>query len=76
MKKEIAETLITQKPERTLRRALQVWFRPQDLLDLAAVVSVALESRAFRQQLQRDFGVSVTQLAELAEKMNKEVQRV
>lgn len=58
------------------KRSLQVWFRPQDLLDLAAVVSVALENPTYRRILDRDHGISLNQLAELADKMRKEVERV
>jgi hypothetical protein len=59
-----------------LKRSLQVWFTPQTLLDLAALVSLALEDKAFRKKLDKEYGISLNQLAEIADKMRKEVERV
>jgi hypothetical protein len=72
---QIKETL-SRQPGKPLRRALQVWFSPQDLLDLAAIVSVALESPTIQRKLKKEYGISEGQLAELGVKMTKEVERV
>ncbi len=73
---KIEETLAQNKSGKPLRRALQVWFTPQQLLDLAAVLTVATASPACQRILKRDFAISIENLAELGLKMTKEIERV
>jgi hypothetical protein len=60
--------------------ARRVWFSPQMLIDLATLVSIVLEdahrSNKFRYILEKEYGITIERLADIADKMRKEVDRV
>lgn len=59
-----------------MKRSLQVWFSPSQILDLAAVVLAAAEDKPFRTRLLKSDVISEDSLNELILKLNKEVERV
>ena len=77
MTNELKETISNQPIQRdAFRKALQVWFSPADLLDLATLVLAAGEHLAFGQYLVREYGITSSRYSDLVLKMKKEVERV
>jgi hypothetical protein len=70
------QAVLDQKDQKgPLRRARSVWFSPQDLIDIAQILVEAFEYKEIRRRLERQ-GISLERLAELADKMNKEVSKL
>jgi hypothetical protein len=57
------------------KAARQVWFAPQMIIDIAAVVLCAMENKEVQKKLYREYGISNFALADIAEKLNKEVNK-
>lgn len=64
----------SKKPIGTVKRSLQVWFSPQQLIDLAAVVVLASESMSVEDF--KEIGITPDTLGELGLKLNKEIERL
>lgn len=76
MTKQLSETLANQEPRQEFRRALQIWFRPQDVINLGTLALAALENKKIQRILLAEYGMTLPELEELVLKMNKEVERV
>ncbi len=64
------------KPLGTIRRSLQVWFSPQQLLDLGTLIVAVSDNDFMKHRLIKEYGFTPNSLNELALKLNAEIKRL